>query len=558
MVSDMPSPYSNTDTAETLAVNTFSSLVDPSKVKLDINLRDKYPNTDGYMELVNVSGVPIGKLEVQIKKLPDNFNPEKPKIKIKKSLLSYSNTGTANPVLHIGVDTSTKTAYWVYVHDNLTNTRGERLIDCSYETTLIPLNLDNIDNGFINIDEIDYVSSWKLITKKHIDLSNDHDKLIEKFHELEIHSEPTLGEYSDDFVSIHVFLDELNEKLGYFDIIKDRFYFSDTWKLGLVYKLFSDYGLSYSLYPIPYNKNDVQIKKINLDDNVLDGFIESRSVTGHFGNNPIKSNPKDYAKEVIKLNTLQILKDRLLLPCNDFIAKEIIFAVLDNSYGLLEDFYHLKDIKNITSEKEVINKYKNYDYLNPYSFTEALKFLDSTGKKGIKRNYFPFDYKRNPNNPIIWNRLSFNSTKKNLETFFNNLPYVYNEILMCNFPKISDELPLFKKASKLIVSYFLKDKYDSLEDMPRLKIFYLKSIEPEDFNISFFDMKESVIIDFTKEYLSKISKRENNEIEFENNVYQPISYSYMPLDFIYNETPMLNYMYGTLESNFEIFFKNWK
>ncbi len=392
MVNTAPSPYSNTDTAETRAVTTFSQLVDPSKVKLDVNLRDKYPNTDGYMELVNDSGVPIGKLEVQIKKLPASFNPDEPKIRIKKSLLAYSNTGTANPVLHVGVDIFNNTAYWVYVHDNLTNSGGEQLIDFSYESTLIPLNLDNEDNGIIKIDEVDYYKSWKLISQKHIRSTNDHDKLKEKFNELEMHSEPTLGEYSDEFVYIHVFLDELNEKLGYFDIIKDRFFFTDTWKLGLAYKILPDDGLGYTLYPIPYNKNDVQIKKISLGDDILDGLREFRStITGHFGNNPIKNNPKDYAREVIESNFNKIVKDRLIRPCNEFIAKEILFAVLDNSYGLNEDIYEIEDIKTIVSQKEIVNKYIKYEFVNPQSFFEALKFLDSKGVEKINRNYIPFD-----------------------------------------------------------------------------------------------------------------------------------------------------------------------
>ncbi len=67
-----PAPYSPTDTKETDSVDIFKVLVEHSKVKLDIKERDKIPNIDGYMELVDNGGSPCGKLEAQIKKLPDD------------------------------------------------------------------------------------------------------------------------------------------------------------------------------------------------------------------------------------------------------------------------------------------------------------------------------------------------------------------------------------------------------------------------------------------------------------------------------------------------------
>ena len=46
-----PAPYSPTDTAETTSVDIFISLVDQSRLKLDIKERNKIPNIDGYKEL---------------------------------------------------------------------------------------------------------------------------------------------------------------------------------------------------------------------------------------------------------------------------------------------------------------------------------------------------------------------------------------------------------------------------------------------------------------------------------------------------------------------------
>ena len=59
-------------------------------MKLDIEERDKIPNIDGYIELVN-NLIPCGKLEVQIKKLPDN----QMKFPIPMTLFAYSEKSIA-------------------------------------------------------------------------------------------------------------------------------------------------------------------------------------------------------------------------------------------------------------------------------------------------------------------------------------------------------------------------------------------------------------------------------------------------------------------------------
>ncbi len=155
--------------------------------------------------------------------------------------------------------------------------------------------------------------------------------------------------------------------------------------------------------------------------------------------------------------------------------------------------------------------------------------------------------------------MSPNSTRKNLENIVNNLPTVYDEILSCNFPKISKKLPLFKGASRLILAYSLKDKYITLNDAPRLHSFYFKSDEPEKFEINFFDMDEQPsIIGFYDDLFISTLKRENKEIKLDGKVYRPLYHSYNMLNFIFNETPMLNYIYSTLTDDFKIFFENWK
>lgn len=81
-----PAPYSTTDEQETLAIDIFERLIDHQKVKADVKKRDKYPNIDGYVELMDDFRSPIAKLEVQIRKIAENGG--KPKVQVPLSLFS--------------------------------------------------------------------------------------------------------------------------------------------------------------------------------------------------------------------------------------------------------------------------------------------------------------------------------------------------------------------------------------------------------------------------------------------------------------------------------------
>lgn len=573
-----PSAYTGSDSAEINAVNMLRCLINPNKAKLDIKERDKFPNIDGYIELVDRSGTPEGKLEVQIKKLPKNFDPSNPKIKIETSLYAYSKRGTSNPVLHIGVDLNGNKAYWIYIHDKLTNTRNIPLVNYKGKTTTIPLNLSNIDNGIIKYGKFSYVKYWKSFSQKHINSKNDYDKLKSKFRNLELNSESTLGEYSDEFVYLHTFLDELNDKLGYFDIIKKRFYFNDTWKLGLVYRLLPNNGLSYDLFPIPFNKNDIQIKKVKLGKNdhsldILGGFRELGifKAKGHYGHNPMKTDPKGYAREIIGDKITKILEERVLCLCNEFAANEVLFTALETSHThtLMDNknSFKIEDIKKIDSEKKLVNT-RIYPSFNEISFIEALDFLDFKGVKEVNRVYMPRDWEKNSHGGKT-GYYSINAMKKNIEIVFKNLIPVYNDIVSCNFSNLSKELSLFEGVSKLIVAYSLKERYDYARfEKPIVNVFYLKSDKNENFEFRFCDMNELTFTreDFHKknfEYLRSKYQRKNLRnkdlrINFEDKEYIPLHYDW--LSHIFNDgqqTPMLSLIYHYLESKVKKIINNW-
>ena len=106
-----PTPYSNTDAAEENAVVIFRSLLDPKRVKADIRTRDKYPNVDGTIELVDQENRPFGKFDIQVKKIGDGKNS----YSCPATLVGYSEVSTL-PVLLICTDVSLSKVYCVFVN----------------------------------------------------------------------------------------------------------------------------------------------------------------------------------------------------------------------------------------------------------------------------------------------------------------------------------------------------------------------------------------------------------------------------------------------------------
>ena len=95
-----PAPFPRTDAAEEAAVITFRSLINPERVKAEIRTRDKYPNIDGTIELVDAELRPFGKFDVQIKKIGEGYTS----YSCPASLVGYSEVSTL-PLVLVCVDT---------------------------------------------------------------------------------------------------------------------------------------------------------------------------------------------------------------------------------------------------------------------------------------------------------------------------------------------------------------------------------------------------------------------------------------------------------------------
>jgi hypothetical protein len=105
-----PAGFPKTDGAEQDAVTALLSCLNADRIKSDIKTRDKYPNVDGTLEIVDDELRPEGKFDVQVRKVAAGTRSYSCPIE----LYAYSKVSSL-PVLLVAVDTDEKRAMWRHV-----------------------------------------------------------------------------------------------------------------------------------------------------------------------------------------------------------------------------------------------------------------------------------------------------------------------------------------------------------------------------------------------------------------------------------------------------------
>jgi hypothetical protein len=593
-----PAPYSPSDAPEVEAIDTFKSLIDHKRIKADIKERDKYPNIDGYIEIVTESGYPIGKLEVQIKKLPER-NLEKPRYSCHRTLFSYVAEVATYSCIFIGVNVRDKKCYWFNINqeyiDTLKFENGQFTKDIIFE-------LNNIIDG----THVDYINKWTEIAKINKSKLIDYDKQKKLILHLSKYTNRAIGISDVKFKEIHNFLDIYNNLLeNEFELVRNTFY-PELWKLGIAYHTYLETELSYAIYPINVNKNDVQIKELNRDE-----FLELRDgdlgISVYYKENPIKVDPNKFARNLVKKKIDTILEYKLLTIDSSYLINEFMISFVDHFHEqlgiILSDKYSLEEIEKgffrylplwldeaikfmLRTKRNGATSIERLLYRKPYFNPDMLIFqimknereeirkkvidrlaknesisiaignekypmklfhdffirLKLIGVKEIYRIYRKKDHGRiTTKGGLIWNLLSEEDLRYNLNIFFDNYINVYSEILRKNFPKLYDEIYRYKGVAGILVIYKSSDKYDDIKDKPTMRYYYLYNKEQK--GIQIFIYKENEIKEFQDKITQEISININS-IE-----YHAIWAGAQNLDFIYDDLPMFSYIYEIIKSD---------
>ncbi|MGA2934270.1 MAG: hypothetical protein ABSD81_03850 [Methanomicrobiales archaeon] len=594
-----------------MAITTFESLLDLKTVFPRISRNDKIPDIDGCLVLCDINKVPIAKLEVQIKKLPDG-NSDDPKIPCPLSIFGYAKMAIV-PVLLISVDVDKSIAYWIHIDDALFSKYRDSITEIQ-KTVLIHFPHENYIDG----KDLNYLTKWKQIYEDKRGKIENFDRIERENALLKEFSNPILGKESPHIKEIHRFLDDLNYFLDtQFPIVK-KVFFKNAWKVGIAYFEYSNDRLSYSLFPIPSDKNDVQIKII---DEPLKRKLskEHYDTTGHYRENPIKRRSRDYALEIIESRISRILQYHLLNHKNEFLAREFIFAFIDQFYvqlGLkIKNEYTVEEIdmaffrflphwtaeaiqhlmqgkgKNkvgpsnpifrklfidpdlincliMPNEQQIIiervlNRLANNnptpiiplgnEKLPFGTFFELFTFLKSLGIVSIQRIYSPKDYGRlRTRSNWMWNVYSPEQIKENLSIFFANLNNVYTSLVYQNFFEIKDNLPIFGKANRIVAVYSVEEDYD-MQHFPSLHCYFLFD-ESLGRKIVFELYNKTEVPDIP----SMQEIKSDQDFLINGRKYPIIALSQEILEFIFKDLPMTDYCYDLLQRNLKNYFHNRK
>ncbi|MFX0103358.1 MAG: hypothetical protein ACFFCS_27605, partial [Candidatus Hodarchaeota archaeon] len=223
-----------------------------------------------------------------------------PRQQVSKDFLMYCKN---IPLMLLGVDIENKLVYWVYIDrkfvDGIGDFNGESRI-VEYPTR----NLINQENTSGYLEQWRRLARIDMVLRHNFQVLEAENEKLKKF--IEDNSIPDLGEMNINNQIIHEFLDHLNYHLdGNFKILKELF-FQNCWKVGFAYDIFQSDRLSYSLYPIPFQVNDTQIRQIKCEENKLDkrarNMFEKIKNARRFtfiDGNPLERNPKKYALQLI-------------------------------------------------------------------------------------------------------------------------------------------------------------------------------------------------------------------------------------------------------------------
>ena len=271
------------------------------------------------------------------------------------------------PFLLIVVDIDNRVAYWEHIDDEY---MADLDLQEGQESKVIHFEREKRIDG----EDESYISHWQDIVdnrREKLYLSEDFKQAYE---DLRQRANPAVGQEQEFFERIHQFLEEYNDLVqNQIPVINQRLY-ADARSIGLAYQTYTEEELHFGLYPIPANRNDIQIKTV--DGPVLDELEETTVSRGHYDGNPIESNPTGYAKEVAYSKLEKLFEQKgLIHTVDEFLAREFIFDFIDEFHVPLgieqKDKYTLREIR-----------YGFRNYL-PFWVEEPLKNKEKKGR------YFP-------------------------------------------------------------------------------------------------------------------------------------------------------------------------
>ena len=215
-------------------MTTLRSLLDTRRVRADLRERDKFPNTDGYIALVDNGGRPQGKIEVQIKTL----GAGSVSCRCPSSLVAYSKEGTTLPMILVGVDPSMSRAYWKQVSEVMPGYQNTQQTFTAHFTEA----LDAIDRT----ESCPCYHRW-------LELVKEYQERIDRYRLLAPDSSQRGTAASltkSHWDALQRYVDTLNRLLDDDFIVVKKLLFPGVWKFGVGCRLIGQEHVLYQLSSI--------------------------------------------------------------------------------------------------------------------------------------------------------------------------------------------------------------------------------------------------------------------------------------------------------------------
>ncbi len=305
-----PDPYSKTDSVENEAVTVFNSLIDTNRVKADVRTGDRYPNIDGRVEIVDEGGYPIGKIDLQIKRIKTGDL----KFQCPLTLVEYSKVSGV-PLVLICVDVEQKTGYWRHISPAMPGVQGQ--------TESFTVHFDPVSD-IIN-EKLRYLIQW-------IKLANNHSKILPEYKSLVAQSnqqdiDGTVP--SRDISTIQLFLDQINSLLDHDFLTVKRILLPDMWKIGLGVFDNNQNQISYQLYKLNNAQAGPLICSLQQDDSRqiehhnLDPLNKHSTIRGYL------EDPQAHGKSFVSSLVKEVFESRRFHIHGTYVALDIVFNFLD-------------------------------------------------------------------------------------------------------------------------------------------------------------------------------------------------------------------------------------
>ncbi|RXK59211.1 DUF4365 domain-containing protein [Lacibacter luteus] len=352
LIDGKPAGYSSTSATELESKNIFQSLLDTRFIKGEIRVMDKYPNSDGILEITDEEQIPIGKIDIQLKTLqPKNFNS--PSYQCERTFFSYCENSSL-PVFLVVVDRQNKKAYWRHIDAATLIEVASKMTGASY-TISIPI--ENCIDG----EKRAYIEKWAEKAKETVNKVWNYDTLRDQKRTIETQLEELNHRLQNPtklplqvLKSIHNYLDKYNYILDIeFGSVKEILY-PNYWKIGIGIVKYEFADIRYILFPVEYKKEQTLIKEVVFDANtdigleMMNGnilvFVHSKSLDN------IRDFPVQTAYKSLEDSILKVAGKFKFPIADDFIAHEYLVSFIDHNCVYLDmepgqDSYSLQELK---------------------------------------------------------------------------------------------------------------------------------------------------------------------------------------------------------------------